>query len=118
MATKKNFESIDTSNTREAGTVETAMSQATSKYGQQPIASPEEAKQRRQQFRTQGRRGTRLSRLNAAFSDDNYEFIKTVSAQKGLTMTAFLNHIVNEYRETHGATPEVLAQLKELIDKL
>lgn len=118
MAGKKNFENIDTRNTRTPGKVAEAMSQATSKYGQQPAAGEEEARQRRQKMQTQGRKGVKLHRINMGFSDDNYEFLSIISKQKGLTMTRFLNCIVDEYRANHGATEEVLAQIKELVSKL
>lgn len=115
---KKTFESIDTRNQRKPGKVEQAMSQATSKRGQQPKATEEEAKERRKNMKTQGRNGAKLKRINMAFSDENYDFIYTVGRFKNLSITAYVNEIIAAYRETHGVNEEILQQLRELMEKI
>lgn len=118
MSAKKNFESIDTRNQRKPGKVEEAMSQATSRRGQQPKATEEEAKERRKNMKTQGRNGAKLKRINMAFSDENYDFLFTVGQFKGLSITAYVNEIIAAYRQTHGVNEEILQQLRELMDKI
>lgn len=48
---------------------------------------------------TQGRKGQKLKRINMAFSDLNHDFIKKESRRQGMTATAFVNMIIDEYRE-------------------
>lgn len=51
---------------------------------------------------TQGKKGQKLKRINMAFSDLNYEFIKRESIRKGYTMTEFINHIIDSYKSSHN----------------
>ena len=47
---------------------------------------------------TQGRKGQKLKRINMAFSDVNYEYIKTESKRRGISATAFVNQINDKFR--------------------
>lgn len=47
---------------------------------------------------TQGRKGVKLKRINMAFSDDNYEYIRFESRRRGLSITQFVNQIIDEYK--------------------
>ena len=47
---------------------------------------------------TQGKKGKKLKRINMAFSDANHEFIVTESRKNGISATAFVNRILDAYR--------------------
>lgn len=109
MATKKDFTSINT------GRVYGAIEQATSNKGQQGTASPQEAAERAEELRTQGRKGCKAVRINMAFTGSNHQYIKVMAKVTGKTMTEFTNYVVEQYRTEH---PELYAKAKEIIDQL
>jgi predicted DNA binding CopG/RHH family protein len=48
---------------------------------------------------TQGNKsGAKLKRINMAFSDNNYEFITKESRRQGMSATAFVNKLLDQYR--------------------
>lgn len=47
---------------------------------------------------TQGKKGQKLKRINMAFSDTNHEYITHESRRRGISSTAFVNYIIDEYR--------------------
>lgn len=47
---------------------------------------------------TQGKKGYKLKRINMAFSDVNHEYITKESRRRGISSTAFVNQIIDEYR--------------------
>ena len=47
---------------------------------------------------TQGKKGQRAKRINMAFSDANHEYITKESRRQGMSATAFVNMIIDEYR--------------------
>lgn len=108
MANKKDsFSGINT------GRVYSAIEQATSKKGQQGQVSPQEELERKEQLRTQGRKGAKATRINMAFTPSNHEFIKVLSKASGRTMTEMTNQILTAYRNEH---PEFLAKAREFLD--
>lgn len=48
---------------------------------------------------TQGRKGQKLKRMTMAFSDLNYDFMRTYARQKGITATQFVNDLLSECRK-------------------
>lgn len=109
MASKKDFGKIQTG--RVYGAIETA----TSSKGQQGTASPQEAEERRETLRTQGRKGAKATRINMAFTDSNHQFIKVMARISGRTMTEFTNYVIEQYRAEH---PEIYNQAKAIIDQM
>lgn len=107
MAAKKDFSGVNT------GRVYEAIEKGTSKKGQQGTASPQERAERLKEMKTQGRKGCKASRINLAFSPDNYEFIKVLSKASGRNMTEFTNAIIAAYRNEH---PELLEQARGFLD--
>ncbi len=101
MAGKKDFAGMNT------GRVYGAIEQATSRKGQQGTASPQEVQERREQMKTQGRKGCKAIRINMAFTPSNHEFIKVLARATGHTMTDFTNIIIEAYRKEH---PELMEQ--------
>ena len=106
MATKKDFGAVNT------GRVYNALEQATSRKGQQGTASPQEAQERAEDLRTQGRKGCKAIRINMAFSPANHRFIKVMAKASGRTMTELTNDIVEAYRTEH---PEFMEKANEYL---
>ena len=106
---KKDFASVNTDR------VIAGLSQATSRKGQQPAITPQEAEQRAAEMRTQGRAGAKLPRINMGFSTANHEFIKIMASVTGKSMTEFTNYVVEQYRNEH---PELYEKAKAIINEL
>lgn len=47
---------------------------------------------------TQGRKGEKLKRINIAFDDENYEYVRLESRRRGHSITKFVNDILEQYR--------------------
>lgn len=47
---------------------------------------------------TQGRKGEKLKRINLAFTDENYEYVRLESRRRGKNITEFVNGILEEYK--------------------
>lgn len=127
---KKDFSGINTGSRAAAFTQDTAapafisqpqtgskvfanIEQATSRKGQQGTASPQEAAERKEQMRTQGRKGVKAERINMAFSASNYEFIRVMAKASGKTMTEFTNAIISAYQREH---PELMEQAQAFLN--
>ena len=107
---KKDFAGMNT------GRVYGAIEQATSKKGQQGTASPQEAQERAQDLKTQGRKGCKATRINMAFTPDNHEFIKIMARATGRTMTEFTNDVIAAYRKEHPEFMEKAAGFLDLVN--
>jgi hypothetical protein len=105
----KDFTGINT------GRVIAGLEQATSRRGQQPAITQQEAEQRAAEMRTQGRAGAKMPRINMAFTPENHQFIKIMSTIRGESMTQFVNFIFDQYREEH---PEIYQDAKAIIDRM
>lgn len=68
---------------------------------QHPTVSAQEAQERRAAGKTQGAKGAAMPRINLAFTEENYNFIKRFARCRGDNMTDFVNHIIDDYREEH-----------------
>lgn len=106
---KKEFAEINT------GKLYGSIEQATAPRGQQGTASPEEQRARASAMQTQGRKGCQAVRINMAFTPENHEFIKVLSKASGRTLTAFVNLIVEAYRNEH---PELMEQARAFLDTI
>lgn len=47
---------------------------------------------------TQGRKGEKLKRINIAFDDENYEYVRLESRRRGHSITKFVNDILEQYQ--------------------
>ena len=104
---KKDFSGINT------GKVYSQIEQATSRKGQQGTASPQEAAERAEELKTQGRKGCKAVRINMAFTPSNYEFIKVMAAASGRSMTEFTNLVISAYQREH---PEIMEEARHCLD--
>lgn len=109
MAQKKDFAGVNTAR------VYAGLEQATAAKNKQPAISPQEAEQRAEEMRTQGRAGAKLPRINMAFTPANHEFVKIMSRVTGRNMTSFTNYVIEQYRKEH---PELFEQAKAIIAQL
>lgn len=98
--------------TTETAKVYQSLETATTKKGQQGKASPQEAADRAAEYRTQGRKGCKMQRFNAALTPQNYNFIRIMATATGQAKTTFLNSIVTAYREEH---PEIMAAAENIL---
>ena len=116
MAKKQDFTQINTGRKGEAagtaGKVYGAVEQAISARGQQGTASPQEAARRAAEGTTQGRKGCKATRINMAFTTDNYEFIRVMARATGRSYTEFTNEIIAAYRKEH---PEFMEQANSFL---
>lgn len=69
----------------------------------QPPTSEAEKTERKAAGKTQGRTGCKADRINLLFTVENYDFIRKYSRFRGETMTGFVNHIIEDYRERNKA---------------
>jgi len=106
---KKEFTGMNT------GRVYGAIEQATSSKGQQGKASPQEAAERAEELRTQGRKGCKAIRINMAFTPSNHEFIRVMAKASGRTMTEFTNLVIAAYQREH---PEIMEKAQAFLDTI
>lgn len=52
-------------------------------------------------FKTNGRKGLHLPRINLAFSPENYDYITTMARVRGENLTQFVNKIISEHKAEH-----------------
>ena len=112
MAAKKDFSKLNT------GRVYDAIAEATAEPEAQEVQPAEEEQQaqparkayteaERQAYlqagKTQGRPGIKAARINLAFYPDQYEYIKTMAAVRGQSITEFVNHIIGQSMEENAA---------------
>lgn len=112
MAKTKDFTRM---NVTPVNKVYDSIEQGTSRKGQQGTASPEEAKERASQLKTQGRKGCKAIRINMAFTPENHQFIKVMAKASGRTMTEFTNLVIEAYRREH---PEIMEQAQNFLDTI
>lgn len=58
---------------------------------------------------------TKSKRINMAFTDDNYQFIKTLAKVRGQTITDFVNDVIENSREQNKETYQKAKEFLELI---
>lgn len=76
----------------------------------------ENKKERLKKMQTQGVKGLKLPRINTAYTPENHEFLTTVSRLKGVTITNFINQIIEEYR-TRPENAELLKDAQAVLKK-
>lgn len=50
---------------------------------------------------TQGRKGQKLPRINMAFTPENHQYIKKVSRQAGMSVTQYINNLIDADRNNN-----------------
>ena len=59
----------------------------------------DEAQEFLTEFRTSGRKGLKMPRINVAFYPENYEFIRVMSRVRGENLTEFINVLIKKAME-------------------
>lgn len=98
MAKAKDF-TANTSKVKSA--IQTATETPKQERKDRKTYTPEEATNYINDFKTAGRKGVKMPRINLAFSQDNYDYIKTMSIVSGISMTEYVNKIIAQYAEEH-----------------
>lgn len=52
--------------------------------------------------RTQGRKGLKMPRMNMSFTPSNMDYLKTMAGIHGMTVTRFVNYIIEQHTETNA----------------
>lgn len=91
------------------------LDQATGKRQQQGAASTEEIKVRRARMQTQGRKGCKAPRINIAFSEDNYRFVKIYASSTGQTITRAVNELLDYARTNPEFAEKARASIEFLL---
>lgn len=75
----------------------------------QPQAAEYDAKN------TQGKRGMKADRMNMAFSHENFEYMRTMAGLHKMTMTKYINRLIEEDRKRNL---ELYEKAKSLMEDL
>lgn len=105
---KKDFTQVNTER------VYTTINDAT-KGTERKTYTPAETEYYEAERKTQGRKGTKLSRINMAFSPANFDYIHVMSRVTGQTATSFVNEVLDKYREEHQ---DIYQKAQEFIKSL
>ena len=85
--------------TPEAPEVQEVQEKPKKRYKDRKEYSPEEALAFLDSFKSAGRKGIKLPRINLAFTPENYEYIQTMSRVRGESLTAFVNWMVKTHKD-------------------
>lgn len=111
-----NFKDIDTSNVlNNQIKLATDAPQELPRQSRKTPPSTDFVQAAREQSRTQGRKGCKAHRFNMAFTPKAYEFITILSRVRGESITAFVNHIIEQAADDNK---ELLEQAKAFRDSL
>lgn len=64
---------------------------------------------------TQGKAGMKASRINMAFSPANFEFLQTMAPAHRMTITKYVNHLIEEERKRSA---DKYQEAKDFMDSL
>lgn len=80
----------------------------------QPEQDAQETQDEQKTQPTQGRKGQKLQRINMAFQPDNLDYLQTISRIEGVSMTDYVNRLLQRDRITRADIVEkAKAILKE-----
>jgi len=65
---------------------------------------------------TQGKKGMKAMRMNMAFSPSNTDYVRVMSGIKGMTMTQFINSVLDADREKNGKVYRMAKELSKEIE--
>ena len=115
MARKKDFSEVKTNAVYQDIAEQTAKTEDEPQRKDRKTYTEAEAETFKETLKTAGHKGVSLPRINLAFTPANYDYVKTMAKISGLTMTEFINKIMDEHREAHG---ELYKQAVEIRNKL
>ena len=65
---------------------------------------------------TQGRRGMKADRINMAYSEENFDYIRVMAGIRGETMTQIVNDCLDADRERIGKVYRMAKELAKEIE--
>lgn len=65
---------------------------------------------------TQGKKGMKAMRMNMAVSPSNTDYVRVMSGIKGMTMTQFINSVLDADREKNGKVYRMAKELSKEIE--
>ena len=68
----------------------------------QPEQDAQETHDEQKAQPTQGRKGQKLQRINMAFQPDNLDYLQTISRIEGMSMTDYVNRLLQRDRITRA----------------
>lgn len=69
------------------------------RYKDRKEYTPEEAEEFVNSFKTSGRKGLKLPRINVAFTPENYEYVRTMARVRGENYTTFINWLIKAHKD-------------------
>lgn len=72
----------------------------------------QEAQEFSNSLQTKGRKGVKLPRINLAFSQENYDYVRTMSKAAGMTYTEFIDKILRDHKEAHADTYQKIIDIR------
>lgn len=105
---KKDFSHVETKRVYDAIAEATAPADPEQESPKREMRKPrktytkEEAQKYLNSMETAGRKGLALPRINLAFTQDNYQYIQTMSRVRGESMTEFVNLIIHWHKDNFG----------------
>ena len=76
----------------------------------------EETQEYLSDFRSSGRKGVKMPRINMAFTPENYEYIRIMSRVRGENLTEFLNVLVKKSMEENREVYEAAIKFRNSIE--
>lgn len=111
MASKKRYDELNLIDDRREELENTIQTGSSSRRGQSEV-TPEEELQRLSTLRTRGRKGVKAPRNMILFTPDNYEYLKVASSMRGLSISRYVNNVIEETRRKDIAFNELQAIMK------
>lgn len=97
---------LDTTNSSDAHDAQGTHSTQHTQTAQDEPSAPHTQK-------TQGRKGQKRQRINMAFDDDNIEYLRLMSRVEGISMTQYVNNLLDQDRVVNA---DKIKKMEELLD--
>ena len=106
---KKDFSKVNVNRVYDTiadATAEETPTAATEPRKERKTYTAEEKKEFLDTLKTAGHKGCKLPRINLAFSPEVYDYVRTMSKVSGVTLTEFVNKILQQSLEDNRAVYE------------
>ena len=70
--------------------------------GPRKTYNEQEAAEIMETMKTSGKKGVKMPRVNLAIKPSNYEYATTMSRVTGLSMTEFINSVIEDHKTQHA----------------
>lgn len=116
-STKRVYDQIAeaTQETPEAPAAQEEQETPKKRYKDRKEYSEEEAAAFLDSFKSAGRKGIKLPRINMAFTPENYIYIRRMARARGESYTEFLNWLIKTHRDQNAETYD---KINEFLDTM